>query len=169
MHSSAYPSAFALALALALSIPVATALDSGWFLAGSGQSCDDACSASLGRNPCHLRSLQAIDEAYFLERVKLGLGISAFACPWNRTQVASKDGPSMDASSAQCFLAPPSASCSVRPTSASVSRLCCCSLTTCSTSMEPVLSEWRKFVPNIQMPVLYLPLDGCDTLHEEPF
>jgi hypothetical protein len=39
MHPSAHPSSFALALVLALSIPVATALDSGWFLAGSGQSC----------------------------------------------------------------------------------------------------------------------------------
>ncbi len=77
--------------AFAILLPLAAALDSGWFIADSGQSCDDACSASLGRHPCHLPSLKALDEPYLLERVKLDLGEWAFACPWNSTQSTTKD------------------------------------------------------------------------------
>ena len=149
----------ALTLLLAIAC-LASALDSGWFLADFGQSCDETCSPALGRAPCHLKSLQAIDEPYYLERIKLELGAHAFACPWNSTEQTRTDGPCMDASSAQCFLASPTTTCATRPLSLTAARVCCCSATGCTTSLEPVLREWRKFVPNIKPPIGYIPLDG---------
>jgi hypothetical protein len=161
MHTLGQRSTLAFILAVALLAPLTEALSSGWFIAGQGQSCDDACSPSLGRTPCHLPSLQAINEPYFLERVKLELGANAFPCLWNGTQSVANHGPSMDASSTMCFTAPPStASCAARAVPPSVSRLCCCSSTGCSATMDSILREWRKFVPKAPRPAIYLPLDG---------
>ena len=168
------PAVLVCVLALILAAPLAAAHESvhgastaTWILGKPNESCSSVCSPSHGREPCHLPSMLAVNKPHLIERIKIDIGVSAFACSWNATNY-SLDGPSFDRIGSACTLAMPASTCESKPASATAVRVCCCSDTGCITSIESLVDTWLDSAPDLLEPSVYLPLDGFGLLMSYP-
>ncbi len=128
----------------------------GWRLAQADQSCAAACP--LPSAPCHAASMRLVNQPHLFERVKLQLGVEAFACGFDAAHnVSTSDSaPSVDPSLEKCILPSATANCASTPGFRSGLRFCCCSSTGCATDLPDRVKAW----PQYKQLLSYIPLDG---------